>query len=78
MDTRLGAREIPIISPWWSAFTEFGRVESQQEASRLAGCDGTLLPYLGPVMADSIGLVSRIMPSEIFSQIDNNILFPAS
>ena len=48
MDTRLGAREIPVLFPWWSAFTDLRRFESQQSASRLAGHDGTLLPCLGP------------------------------
>ncbi len=43
-----------------------------------AGIYGNDLPYLGPVMADSTGLVSRIQPNEIFSQIDSEILFPAA
>ena len=42
-----------------------------------AGVYGDDLPCLGPVMADSVGLVSRIQPGEIISQIDSEILFPA-
>lgn len=56
--------------------TEIVKVE--EESFMDAGVYGDDLPYLGPVMADSTGLVSRIIPSEIFSKIDNNILFPAN
>ena len=40
-----------------------------------AGVYGEDMPYVGPVMADRQGLISRIMPNEIFSKLDKNILF---
>ena len=56
--------------------TEIVKVE--EDSFMDAGIYGNDLPYLGPVMADSTGLVSRIQPNEIFSQIDSEILFPAA
>lgn len=32
-------------------------------------------PFLGPVVADNHGLVTRIIPDEIFDQIDGELLF---
>ncbi len=34
-------------------------------------------PFIGPVVADESGLVTRILPDEIFSQIDNELFEPA-
>jgi chemotaxis-related protein WspB len=56
--------------------TEIVKVE--EDSFMDAGVYGDDLPYLGPVTADSTGLISRIQPNEIFSQIDNEILFPAA
>ena len=56
--------------------TEIVKVEDENFMD--AGVYGDDLPYLGPVMADSTGLVSRIQPAEIISQIDTKILFPAN
>ena len=56
--------------------TEIVKVE--EDSFMDAGIYGNDLPYLGPVMADSTGLVSRIQPNEIFSRIDSEILFPAA
>ncbi len=56
--------------------TEIVKVEDENFMD--AGVYGDDLPYLGPVMADSAGLVSRIQPAEIISQIDTKILFPVN
>ena len=56
--------------------TEIVKVEDENFMD--AGVYGDDLPYLGPVMADSTGLVSRIQPAEIISQIDTKILFPVN
>lgn len=56
--------------------TEIIKVE--EDSFMDAGVYGDDLPYLGPVIADSAGLISRIHPSEIILQIDNEILFPAA
>ena len=56
--------------------TEIVKVE--EDSFMDAGIYGNDLPYSGPVMADSTGLVSRIQPNEIFSQINSEILFPAA
>lgn len=41
-----------------------------------SGVYGDDMPQTGPVIADKAGLISRILPDEIFSQIDSEILFP--
>ncbi len=53
-------------------------VKIEEDSFMDAGVYGDDMPYLGPVTADNSGLVSRIYPGEIFSQIDSNILFPVS
>ena len=53
-------------------------IKVKEDSFMDAGVYGDDLPYLGPVVADSTGLVSRIQPNEIFSQIDSEILFPAA
>lgn len=56
--------------------TEIIKVE--EDSFMDAGVYGEGLPYLGPVTSDNMGLISRIMPAEIFSQIDSKMLFPAN
>ncbi len=56
--------------------TEIVKVE--EDSFMDAGAYGDELPYLGPVAADGSGLISRIFPGEIFSQMDSEILFPTS
>ncbi len=53
-------------------------VKIEEDSFMDPGVYGNDLPYIGPVMADNLGLVSRIYPSEVFSQIDDKILFPAT
>lgn len=53
--------------------TEIMKVEEEDFMN--AGVYGDDLPYLGPVVADNSGLISRIYPGEIFSKIDSEILF---
>lgn len=36
------------------------------------------MPFIGSVVADAQGLVTRIMPDEIFKQIDSDLLFGAA
>lgn len=33
------------------------------------------LPFMGPVVSDNQGLITRILPDEIFNEIDNDLLF---
>jgi chemotaxis-related protein WspB len=39
------------------------------------GIYGSDMPFVGPVVADEHGLVTKIMPKEIFSKVDNELLF---
>lgn len=39
------------------------------------GLYGTDMPHVGPVVADEKGLVTQILPKEIISKVDNNLLF---
>lgn len=50
-------------------------IKAEEDSFMEAGVYGDDMPYIGPVMADNAGLISRIMPDEIFSQIDKKILF---
>lgn len=36
------------------------------------------MPFIGPVVADMHGLVTRILPDEIFRQIDDELIFGAA
>jgi chemotaxis-related protein WspB len=53
-------------------------VKEEEDNFMDAGIYGDDLPHVGQVLADSFGVISRIFPEDIFSQIDNKILFQAA
>lgn len=43
-----------------------------------SGIQNDDMPFIGPVISDGQGLVTRILTEEIFSRIDNELLFGAA
>lgn len=39
------------------------------------GIYGSDMPFVGPVLSDDDGLITKIMPKDIFQKIDNQLLF---
>lgn len=71
-----GSVEKKIIGFMVEKATEIIKVE--EDSFMEAGVYGENMPCVGPVMADKQGLISRIMPDEIFSKLDKKLLFSAA
>lgn len=51
-------------------------IKLDQTSFTNSGVANPNMPLLGPVMTDSEGLITSITPQEIFSHLDENLLFP--
>lgn len=50
-------------------------VKIEEESFIDSGVHNKDMPFIGPVVADGHGLVTRIMPGEIFRKVDKELLF---
>lgn len=50
-------------------------VKADEDSFIDSGVHNKDMPYMGPVVSDGQGLVTRIFPDEIFNKIDDELLF---
>ncbi|MFN2126827.1 MAG: chemotaxis protein CheW [Anaerolineales bacterium] len=73
LESNYGSDNGKIIGILAEKATEIIRINENSFMS--PGIYGSDIPFIGPVVADEDGLITKLMPKEIFSKIDKELLF---